>query len=85
MTNEKTQKEIITTVYTMLKEREIHPSGTFDKAGRFYAEHDDLISVRTPSRAYPYSHMTACRTRKYVKKVCEKFECKTVAELSALV
>ena len=74
-------KQEIQKVYEMLKNREIHPSGTFDGAGRFTATHRDLINVREPSRAFPFSHMNACRTRKYVQKVCEKFECKTVEEL----
>ena len=72
-------------VYQELKDRVINPAGTFDKGGRFYAENADLISVRTPSRAYPYSHMTACRTLKYCKKVAEKFGCKNAEELRAHV
>lgn len=74
-------KEIINEVYKMLKEREIHPSGTFDNAGRFFAHNDDLIDVRYPSRSWPHSHMLACRTKKYVTKVCEKYNCKTKEEL----
>ncbi|MDX2369700.1 MAG: hypothetical protein QNK36_15095 [Colwellia sp.] len=74
-------KEAIKIVYTELKNRDIHPSGTFDNGGRFYAEHDDLIDVRSPSRAWPYSHMQACRTLKYVKAVCEKFECETYDDI----
>ena len=74
-------KEIIDTVYKMLKNREINPSGQFDKGGRFYATNDDLIDVRTPSRAFPYSEMQACRTKKYVKSVCAKYSCTTLAEL----
>lgn len=50
--------EILTRVYLMLKNREIHPSGAFDKQGRFYATNSDLLNVRTPSAAYPYSQMT---------------------------
>lgn len=73
--------EIIKQVATMLKNREIHPSGTFDNGGRFYATNDDLISVRTPSRAFPYSQLMACRTIKYVAKVAEKFNCKSKEEL----
>ena len=74
-------KEIIDTVYKMLKNREINPSGQFDKGGRFYATNGDLIDVRTPSRAFPYSEMQACRTKKYVKLVCAKYDCTTLAEL----
>jgi hypothetical protein len=77
--------EAIKAVYIMLKDREIHPSGSFDNAGRFFAEHSELINVRTPSRSYPFSHMTACRTLKYVKAVADKFNVETVEELKKLV
>ena len=73
--------EILKEVYLMLKNREIHPSGSFDKQGRFYAKNSDLLNVRTPSAAYPYSQMTAARTLKYVKAVASKFECSTKDEL----
>jgi hypothetical protein len=76
-----TKKEIIQSVYESLKSRELHPTGKFDKAGRWYAKNGDLIDVREPTRAWPYSEMTACRTKKYVKAVCEKFGCETEAEL----
>ena len=79
------KKAMIIEVYKQLKDREIHPSGEFDGAGRFYATHRDLIDVRSPSRSWPYSHMTACRTKKYVTKVCEKFNCETVDELKKRV
>ena len=78
-------KEIINTVYQELKERNIHPSGRFDNAGRFYAEHQDLISVREPSRRFPFSQMAACRTKKYVTRVCEWFDCTTVEQLTGKV
>ena len=68
-------------VYKMLKDRAIHPSGGFDKAGRWYAEHADLIDVRSPSRSYPYSQMAACRTLKYVKAVAAHFDCKNKEDL----
>jgi hypothetical protein len=77
--------EIINEVYLQLKNREIHPSGTFDSAGRFHAANSDLISVRAPSRAWPFSHMVACRTKKYVKAVCEKFSCFTVEALKSKI
>lgn len=54
-------------VYEALKDREIHPAGEFDNAGRFYAENSHLLSCRTPSRAHPYSQILSCRTRRYVK------------------
>ena len=62
-----TQKEIINQIYSELKIRQIHPSGKFDNGGRWYATNSDLISCRTPSRAWPYSEMRACRTKKFKK------------------
>tara|TARA_R110000851_G_scaffold58783_2_gene136294 strand:+ start:419 stop:670 length:252 start_codon:yes stop_codon:yes gene_type:complete len=79
------QIEIINTVYQELKDRKIHPSGKWDNGGRFYAKHGDLISVRSPSRAYPLSEMSACRTKKYVAKVAGKFGCDTIETLLANV
>jgi len=78
-------KQIINEVFQELKERNIHPSGGFDNAGRFYAEHQNLINVREPSRSFPFSQMSACRTKKYVAKVCDLFGCTSVDELKAKV
>lgn len=78
-------KDTIKEVYAMLQAREIHPSGSFDAKKRFYALHSDLINVRTPSAAYPFSELVACRTLKYVKAVCDKFECTTKDGLIANV
>ena len=79
------KNEIIRSVYEKLKNREIHPSGKFDNGGRWYADNADLICVRNPSRAYPYSEMSACRTLKYVRKVAEKYNCKTEKQLIEMV
>ena len=77
----KQQRAAVQRVFEMLRDREINPCGEFDNAGRFYAEHSDLISVRSPSRRWPYSHMVACRTKKYVLAVAKEFDCQTVSEL----
>ena len=79
------EKEEIAEVYKALKDRVIHPAGDFDKAGRWYAEHSELISVRSPSRSWPYSQMMACRTLKYVNAVADKFECKSKTELEKYI
>jgi len=79
------EKQVIEAVYKKLKNREINPAGSFDSAGRFYALNEDLINVRAPSRAFPYSQMTACRTKKYVTKVAEKFNPISQEELENLV
>jgi len=79
------QTETINQVYAELQSRSINPSGKFDNAGRWYAENSDLISVRSPSRAWPYSQMLACRTKKYVARVATKYGCETVEQLRAAV
>ena len=72
-------------VYLLLKSRAVHPSGKFDGAGRWHASNSEIVNVRSPSRAYPYSEMTHCRTKKYVKNVQEHFECRTLSELLAAI
>jgi len=80
-TKDATTGAIIEIVYRMLQDRKVHPSGHFDAAGRFYLQHKELVDVREPSRAYPYSQMHAGRTKKYVKKVQKRFETFTLEEL----
>lgn len=52
------------------RDRSSHPSGKFDNAGRWYPSEaetcDCCSSVRSPSRAHPYSLMVHCRTLKHV-------------------
>jgi hypothetical protein len=72
--------EQIKSVYFDLKERKLHPTGEFDKAGRFYLEHN-LTNVRSPSRAYPYSQMVAGRTLKYVKALVTHYNIQSEEEL----
>ena len=73
--------DLIKEVYILLRDREINPTGSFDSSGRWYAYNSDLISVRSPSRAYPLSQLKACRTKKYVKAVAKHFNCQTKQEL----
>lgn len=71
-------------VYEMLKNREIHPEGEFDKMGRFYLEDYDLVDVRSPSVKYPYSQMNAARTSKFVKAMAEKYKVQNIEQLISL-
>ena len=52
------------------RDRTGHPDGNFDKAGRWYPSEaetcDCCSSVRSPSRAHPFSYMVHCRTMKHV-------------------
>lgn len=51
--------------FSKLQNREIHPEGTFDKAGRFYLSNCPGW-IREPSRAHPFSQMAHGRTLEYV-------------------
>ncbi len=50
--------------YIALRDRSIHPVGTFDSAGRFYlaTRCECCRSIKSPSRAYPFSHMVHARS-----------------------
>lgn len=52
------------------KDRRHHPSGKFDKQGRFYPDGNETCEcckgIRSPSVAYPYSLMTHCRSVEHV-------------------
>lgn len=50
--------------FYLRKERALNPEGTFDRGGRFYLSETCpcCSSVREPSRAYPFSHMTHGRS-----------------------
>ena len=56
------------TRYIDLQSRKTHPRGVFDKAGRWmpHKEQECCKSIRTPSRKWPYSMMTHCRTMAHV-------------------
>lgn len=71
-------------VYLMLKNRELHPCGEFDKAKRFYLRDSELVDVRTPSARYPFSQMVSGRTSKFVKDIAHKYKCKSKEELISL-
>ncbi|OPH35178.1 hypothetical protein [Moraxella atlantae] len=71
-------------VYEMLKNRQLHPAGEFDNAGRFYLEDYELVDVRAPSAKYPFSQMNAGRTSKFVKAMAEKYKVQTLDQLISL-
>lgn len=74
-------KDAIKSVYMSLKNRDENPRGEFDKNGRFYIIDSDLLNVRSPSIAYPYSQMNAARTAKFVKLLVNKYKCNTIDDL----
>lgn len=57
--------------YMRRKARKTHPPGTFDNAGRWYADErtSAVRCCRDPSRAWPYSQMKAARTVAHVAEV----------------
>lgn len=61
-----TQLETAAREYIARRDRTAHPDGKFDGAKRWYpsdAERCECCdSVRSPSRAYPFSYMVHCRT-----------------------
>ena len=56
--------------YLRLQDREENPSGTFDDGGRWYPDAGEAQQccqgIRQPSRSYPYSLMTHCRSVEHV-------------------
>ena len=54
--------------YLLRRSRCSHPSGWFDKGGRWYPGESENLNTdmyRTPTRGYPYSYMSACRSLKH--------------------
>ena len=51
-----------------LRDRRADPEGTFDQGGRWYPAEALTCcgSIRTPSRAWPWSYMLHCRTVAHV-------------------
>ena len=79
---------MINEVFQQLKERDIHPAGNFDNAGRFYpADHlyNFVSHLRSPSRSWPYSYMQGCRTKKFVRHVAEEFSPSSTEELRDII
>lgn len=70
-------KALVAVVYSARKDRESHPEGSCDKAGRWYptAREDadgDGSCTRNPSAAWPWSYMLRCRTRQHCAKLVER-------------
>lgn len=69
-------KGMVDDLYQARKARLVHPEGTFDKGGRWYpsARENGSVSAthRSPSRAWPYSYLTACRTRRHCAELAAR-------------
>jgi len=61
------EKTVIKWMYERRRDRIVHPDGKFDNAKRWYPSEDEKCDccrgIRSPSRDYPYSYMTHCRSR----------------------
>lgn len=57
-------------MYKKLKSREVHPSGRFDNAGRWYPDEYYCCceNIRRPSQNYPMSLNKHCRSIEHVAK-----------------
>ena len=57
--------------YNALKNRKMNPAGEFDNGGRFHLGRkcDCCRSIRSPSRAYPYSEMLHGRSSVHVATI----------------
>jgi len=75
MTKEQLKQEVAAK-YESRQDRSEHPEGTFDDAGRWYPDDDERCEccdyIRSPSRAYPYSLMVHCRTKKHIRHLIQK-------------
>jgi len=65
----------INEIYQSRKNRESHPDGIFDNGDRWYPSTKERQNccdfIRAPSRNYPYSLMSYCRTKKHIKNLVE--------------
>ena len=61
-------------MYWDRRDRREHPEGKFDNAMRWYPSNEEhqtcCQTIRTPSRAFPYSLMLHCRTVQHVANLC---------------
>ena len=59
--------------YKARQKRSRHPDGRFDGGGRWYPsqseEQECCLHIRQPSRAYPYSLLTHCRTIQHIAEL----------------
>jgi hypothetical protein len=60
--------------YLARQDRSQHPDGRCDNGGRWYPSENEqqqcCRGIRSPSRSYPWSLMTHCRTLDHVAHVC---------------
>jgi hypothetical protein len=61
-------------LYIARRDRHAHPDGHTDNGGRWYPSDTEdcgvTNTIRSPSRAWPWSYMAACRTAAHVAALC---------------
>lgn len=76
LTTQYPEKTVIKWMYERRRDRIDHPDGNFDNAKRWYPADgekcDCCNSIRRPSRDYPYSYMTHCRSRAHCTELYNK-------------
>jgi hypothetical protein len=69
-------KGLVDELYRKRQSRAVHPSGDFDKARRWLPSEQEECeccqTIRYPSRAYPFSLMAHCRTKKHIENLIAK-------------
>jgi len=71
-----TLEQKVKTIHYLRKNRILHPNGRFDRGGRWYPKDEEdqecCSHIRSPSRDFPYSLMTHCRSRAHIMNVFTK-------------
>lgn len=67
---DRARRALVDAVYIARRDRRINPEGDFDKAGRWTPSDRENAggsgtSTRAPSRSWPFSYMTRCRTKEH--------------------
>ena len=68
-----TLKQQIQDLFDKRKDRVEHPAGSFDRQGRWFPAQEETQDccrgLRSPSRAWPYSLLLHCRTKKHCQNL----------------
>jgi hypothetical protein len=69
-------KTVVDKIFKLRSDRITHPHGKFDNAKRWYPSDEEKCDcceyIRGPTRAFPFSYMTHCRTKKHVAALVNK-------------
>lgn len=72
-TKEIVREVVIKAIFISRRDRNTHPDGHFDKAGRWWPsaeeECDCCDNIREPSRRWPYNYLVHCRSAAHVRNM----------------